>query len=250
MESLEKQELECRKQIAKAREIILGTFRSVGGPLRQRKSHQVADEPSSEVRNKIEALQNRVEKMKEKVRVSAEEIEKLSAEKEALERRVKEVVGEKMKAEFSFRTAQCQVLELRLKFYNSVHNEEGERVIAEAEKRASRCETELGQMEVELDALKEEEGSLTEQLDEAKESHNGSSQVLLILQAELKKLDPAVNFEGPTSVQKANAEDRIRAFVALERRAIKLMYLKTLVQVDQKEKEWLETIRRIDDDDE
>jgi len=119
--------------------------------------------------------------MGERARIAEEEVEEISSKKMNVQKRIDEIERRRAMIEY-LRSQQCNPLEMSL----SALNVEDDGVsMKSVEEKVKFVDDEMKLMDGQLNALKEEEKSLAQDLEYALESHFGVVQVLEALQSEL-----------------------------------------------------------------
>lgn len=237
---MEAEEVELRKEIVRARKAIFDSLSNSSDKSASRGR-------STEEEGHLEKLRLRIDSMKMKVKSTEEEVESLTSMKSDVRKKINEVTGAKMKAEYELRSHQCEVLSLQLAAHETLVLAEVEKSLADAEEKVKHAEKEVERKEAELESFKKEYDSLRERREQAEEALAGASQVLQGLEAELKVMEESKKNRvvGPSGC--STTQERIKDCMQLEKRLLKITYLKSLAKVCQQEKEWLVSIQRYED---
>ena len=178
------------------------------------------------------------------VKSMEQEIESLSSLKLYTEKKMKEVTGAKMRAEYELRSLQCEVLSLQLAVQETIDPVEVEKKLADAEEKTKCAEKDLERKVAELESFKNEYATLIEKSEQAEEVLAGASQVLLALEVELKVMEESGEENHTTNY---TTQEQIKDCMMLEKRLLKIIYLKSLSKMCQQEKIWLDSIQRYEE---
>jgi len=125
--------------------------------------------------------------MEERARIAEEEVKEISSKKVDVQRKIDEIEGRRALIEFNLRTQQCNLLEMGLSALEA-EEEPSEMLMKPLEEKVKYLEGGMDVLDIELKALKEEEKSLAQDVEEAQSSHFAIVQVLNALQFELDGL--------------------------------------------------------------
>lgn len=125
--------------------------------------------------------------MEERARITEEEVKEITLKKVDLQKRIKETAGRRVVIEYDLRSEQCNLIEMNLSALET-DEEDFSGIMKPVEEKIKSLEKKMNVIESELMALKGEEKSLVQDLEDAQGSHVGIVQVLKALQSELNGL--------------------------------------------------------------
>ncbi len=223
------EEVELRKEIVIARKAMLESLSNT--PKKEKKCAVSLDK-----------LQLQIDATKVKIKSTEQEFESLSTMKSDLQKKIKDVAAAKLKAEYEFRSHQCKVLSLQLAVEETSALPEVQKSLSDVEKKTKCKEKELERKEAECELFRKEYDSLKERSEQAEETLAGAYQDLYALEAELKVIQES----GEQDADDASdmTKEQIKDYMKLEKRLLKITYLKSLSKVCQQEKIWLDSLQR------
>jgi len=186
-----------------------------------------------------------IDSMKGKIRSIEQEVKSLSSMKLDIQKKMKEVIGSKMKVEYELRSIQCEVLSLQLAAQETLVLPEVQKSLSDAEEKAKCKEMELKRKEEEFELLLKEFDSLKERSEQAEEELAGASQVLHALEGALKIIE--VESGEKNNADNKTTQEQIKYYIKLEKRLLQIIYLKSLSKVCEQEKMWLDSIQRYEE---
>ena len=235
VEGLEFAEEECRAKMSQVEKDIQAAYRLMS---------KVQEEQQKTLQ--VRSLQMHIDATKEKVRQGAEEVAQLTTQKEIVRKRLAEASKQEVQSLIALRMIECKVLHFQLQVIESKQTEEDRQVQKMAEEKAQRAAVDAECAEALAGSLKDEHDNLAETLNAALESHNGTSDGLSILQAELDTLQQSVALRPKSQAEEllksSGIERLIRNYGELEKALARIAYLKTMVSVSLKEREWLKAV--------
>jgi len=122
--------------------------------------------------------------MEEGARIAEEEVKDITSKNMNVQKRIQEIAARREMIEHNLRTQQCNLLEMGLSALEA-EEEPSEMLMKPLEGKAKYLEGAMDVLDIEIGALKEEEKSLAQDVEEAQSSHFGIVQVLNALQFEL-----------------------------------------------------------------
>jgi len=125
--------------------------------------------------------------MEERARIADEEVKFTTSKKMSVQKRIQEIAGRREMIEHNLRTQQCNLLEMGISALDA-EKEISEMLMKPLEEKVKYFEGAMDVLDIEIGALKEEEKSLAQDVEEAQSSHFGIVQVLDALQFELDGL--------------------------------------------------------------
>jgi len=125
--------------------------------------------------------------MEERARIAEEEVKDNTSKKMNVLKRIQEIAGRREMIEHNLRTQQCKLLEMGIAALDA-EEEPSEMLTKPLEGKINYLEGAMDALYIEIRALKEEEKSLDQDVEEAQSSHFGIVQVLDSLQFELDGL--------------------------------------------------------------
>jgi len=224
----------CEEAIATTKKSIEDSYRIING-LQKDFTGQAAISRGE----KIKTMRSRVDMIKEKVRIGTEEVNKLFSECQEVQKKLAEAETQKVKAELAVRMVQCDALQLQLKIMESAGSEEAAKSFAEANEKVRQSQLEVERTVKDVDSIRIQNETLSEQLEEAEESRNGASQVLETLENELRALESVAYPNARIAELRSEIDEMIRKKMRLEVDLVKITYLKSLDQVRRQGREWL-----------
>jgi len=148
---------------------------------------KLENEGKREEDGKIQLLQIRIKNTEERARIADEEVKEISSKKTDLQKKIVEIEGRRALIECNLQIEQCNLLEIRLSALKT--KEEPSEILMQSSEEEVEClEDEMKVIDGELGALKEEEKSLDQNLENSRGSHFEVVQVLEALQSELDGL--------------------------------------------------------------
>ena len=119
--------------------------------------------------------------MEERGRIAEEEVKEISSKKVDVQKKIDEIEGRRALIEYNLRTQQCNLLAMGLSALEA-EEEPSEMLMKPLEEKVKYLEGAMDVLDIEIGALKEEEKSLAQDVEEAQSSHFGIVQVLNALQ--------------------------------------------------------------------
>jgi len=231
------EEVELRKEIAIARKAMFSAmFENLSNPSKKEKKCAV----------NLDKQILQIDAMKMKIKSTEQEVESLSSMKSDLKTKMKDVATAKLKVEYEFRSHQCKLLSLQLAAQEASILPEVQKSLSDAEENTKCKEKELEGKEAELELYRKEYDSLKERSEQAEEVLAGAYQDLHALEGELKVIQES----GEQDADDASimTKEQIKDYMKLEKRLLKITYLKSLSKVCQQEKIWLDSRQRHKDE--
>ncbi len=195
----------------------------------------------------IQLLVDQLEANKSKAQIAEQELQNLSCQKEEVRKLIKETMKRKMKAEFTLRSMQCETLELNLNVLESIETEMDLDEIAQASERSNfkDLEDDVKGIENELAALIDNEKKIIKDLKNAEESCNRVHQLMSMLQSKLDGIKSAQRNEEERMDRLMDSSIvKICKYHELECRLLKSTLIKKRNQVNQKQGNWLDLLRK------
>ncbi len=125
--------------------------------------------------------------MEEGARIAEEEVKDITSKNMNVQKRIQEIAARREMIEHNLRTQQCKLLEMGISALDA-DEEPSEMLTKPLEGKINYLEGAMDALYIEIRALKEEEKSLDQDVEEAQSSHFGIVQVLDSLQFELDGL--------------------------------------------------------------
>jgi len=215
--------------------------------LRERMKQNV--ESREDLHDRIQLLLTKVEGMKDKVRSAEEELREVSSRKEIIGKKIKETNSKKIHAEFNLRTLQCEALKQTLTSMESQLKEPDQHDSTEDEVKIQQLEKEVHQNGNQLQALREAEKRLVEEVEDAKATLTGAQQVLETLKSEIEALQSEVkafleeDLEGQLNQLIAATQEKILSYFNQHNHLLKNRFLRRKEQAKQKQKCWEDLVQ-------
>lgn len=206
-------------------------------------------ESREDLHDRIQLLLTRVEGMKDKVRNAEEELREVSSRKEIIGKKIKETNSKKIYAEFNLRTLQCEALKQTLTSMESQLEEPDQHDSTEDEGKIQQLEKEVHQIVNQLQALREAEKRLAEEVEDANATLTGAQQVLETLKSEIEALQSEVkalveeDLQGQLSQLIAATQEKILSYFHQQNHLLKNRFLMRKEQAKQKQKCWEDLVQ-------